>query len=303
MRGCRRLFVYAEYLILENFIINYIILYVTKKFTRSETSIIRLITAALIGAVYTLVVFYPSLRFMTRFLVKFSISVLIIIVAFNPVKLNRFVKLITTFYVVSFIFAGAALALFYFTQTNTILERGVFYISDFPAKILALAVILSWILIKYTWGYIQIKINKSKIFIPITIKYNEQEISITALLDTGNSLKDPISESPVIIVQFSAIRELLPTEIQGIFTKYQENNLGMISKIMTKNCYNMKFRLIPYKSLGKENGMLLGFKPDKVLINEDDEQRVIKDIIVGIYNSKLSNDEKYMALLHPEVLD
>lgn len=297
------MYIYAEYLILENLIINYIILYITKKFTRTQTSTIRLLIASLIGALYTLVVFFPSLIFMTRFIVKISISILIIIVAFNPIDLTNFVKQIATFYVVSFVFAGAALALFYFTNGFSLTSRGIFYIKDFPVKLLITAVILSGLLIKATWGFIQMKIRKNKIFVPIKIRLNNKQVEITALLDTGNSLKDPITESPVIIVEFSAISMLFPREVQDIFLKYNENNLEVVSAILSSEKGNIKFRLIPFKSIGKENGMLLGFKPDLVVIEEEGEEKVITDIVIGIYNSHLSSDDKYMALLHPEVLN
>ena len=49
--------------------------------------------------------------------------------------------------------------------------------------------------------------------------------------------------------------------------------------------------------------MLLGFKPDNIILKEDDEEKIILDIIIGIYNSKLSDDEEYMALLHPEIFN
>ena len=295
------MYIYAEYLLLENIVINYIILYVTKRFTRTETHNVRLLLASVLGALYTLVVFFPSLKFMTRFVVKISISVLIIIVAFNPAKLKKFIKLFATFYVVAFVFAGAALALFYLTDVETYVGSGIFYIKDFPIKLLIFAVAMSSILIKFTWGYIQTKMSKSKAYIPITVSLNNRKADIVALLDTGNSLKDPISQTPVIIVQFSAIKELLPEQIQKLFIKYKENNLDVVSAVMAETSNEFKFRLIPYKSLGKDNGMLLGFKPDKVIIKDDDDKS-ISDIVIGIYNNNLSNDDEYTALLHPEIL-
>ena len=66
------MYIYAEYLLIENIIINFIILYVTNKITRTKTSKLRLFIAALVGSIYTLVVFFPSLEFMGKFIIKFS---------------------------------------------------------------------------------------------------------------------------------------------------------------------------------------------------------------------------------------
>lgn len=295
------MYIYAEYLLLENLAINYIILYVTKRFTRTESNNFRIILASSIGAIYTLVVFFPSLKFMTKFVVKLSVSILIIIIAFNPAKLKKFIKLFATFYIVAFVFAGAALALFYLTDVETYVGNGIFYIKNFPITILFFAIVVSSLLFKFTWEYIQTRMSKSKTFIPITVDLNNKCVEIVALLDTGNSLKDPISHTPVIIVQFSAIRNLLPDKVQNIFLKYKENNLDVVSAVMSEASNDFKFRLIPFKSIGKENGMLLGFKPDRVIIKSDDD-KFISDIVIGIYNSNLSSDNEYNALLHPEIL-
>ncbi|WP_425446994.1 sigma-E processing peptidase SpoIIGA [Dethiothermospora halolimnae] len=293
--------IYAEYLLLENAIINFIILYVTKRFTRTDTNKIRLIISSLIGGIYTFVVFYPSLMFMAKFIMKFIVSILMIIVAFNPYTLKKFLKLISTFYVVTFVFAGAALALFYLSDIQIFVGKGIFYIRDFPIKKLIFAVGISWILIKGTLGFIQSKIGKEKLFIPIEINLNNRNVKLNALVDTGNSLKDPISDRPVIIVEFKAIQDLLPIKVQDIFLKYKENNLDVVSTVMSKSNREISFRLIPFKSIGKDNGMLLGFKPDKVILRDEDN-KILSEIIVGIYNNSLSPNHEYMALLHPEIL-
>ncbi|MFA5523566.1 MAG: sigma-E processing peptidase SpoIIGA [Tissierellales bacterium] len=294
------MYIWVEYLLLENMVINLLLLHLTGRFTKTEANNIRLLLASFIGAIYALVIFFPSFRFMTKFTIKVSISVLLIIVAFNPTKIKKVVRLIATFYVIAFIFAGASLALFYLAGVDAYAGDGIFYIKNFPIKVLVLAISISYILIKIVWGYIHSILIKSKIYIPIIVSLNNKTVEIIGLLDTGNLLRDPLTQIPVIIIQFSAIKELLPKEVQNIFEKYKENDLHVISEIMVENVTKMKFRLIPFKSLGKENGMLIGFKPDNVII-KDDEDKSFCEIIVGIYNNNLSNDDKYVALLHPEM--
>lgn len=92
-KGGNGLYIYAEYLLLENMVINYILLYLTGKFTKTEANNIRLLLASFIGAIYALVIFFPSLMFMTKFIIKLSVSILIIIVAFNPMKIKNLLDL------------------------------------------------------------------------------------------------------------------------------------------------------------------------------------------------------------------
>ena len=64
---------------------------------------------------------------------------------------------------------------------------------------------------------------------------------------------------------------------------------------------NCKLKVIPFMSLGNENGLLIGFKPDYVKIC-DEEDEVRDDIIVAIYDGKLSKNNLYNSLIGLDVL-
>ena len=61
--------------------------------------------------------------------------------------------------------------------------------------------------------------------------------------------------------------------------------------------------MIPFSSLGKENGILLGIKVDKILIDREDKIIVTDDVIVAIYNGTLNKTGKYQALIGLELLE
>lgn len=123
------------------------------------------------------------------------------------------------------------------------------------------------------------------------------------MLDTGNMLKDPITGMPVIIVQKEILKEILPNIILDNLSKivggdvpqevYNDENLQYITK----------FRLIPFSSIGKENGMLLGFKAKKIEIEQEDIKKVIDNVIVGIYEKNLSKKNEYNALIGLDLLE
>ena len=137
--------VYAEQLLFENLIINYIILYATKIFTKSNTSHIRLLLAAVIGSIYTLIVFFPSMILMLKFITKIIVALILIQVAFKPRNLNIFIKTIATFHLIAFAFAGISLALLYTTQIDSYMSGGIFYISNFKIKNLVIAAVFCYI--------------------------------------------------------------------------------------------------------------------------------------------------------------
>ncbi len=296
------MYIFAEYLLIENAIINYIILYVAKSITRTKTTRLRMLLAAIVGSIYTLVFFFPSLQFMTKFSIKFCLSILIIILAFNPNRLNLFLKQLSAFYVVSFIFAGASIGI-YFISNNTPNSIFKLNIKGFPVKYLILGIFVATILIKNILKYYFVKVNKENYLTKVTVALNQKKAYFTALIDTGNSLKEPITKTPVIIAEFEALDYILPSNVIEMYMNNRDKDLEHMGKIMDEVKDKMVLRLIPYKSIGNTNGMIIGFKPDYVVISfKDGRKEINKDIIIGIYNEKLSTDHQYNGLLHPEIL-
>lgn len=296
------MYVYAESIIIENLIINYMILYTTNMLTKTYTSKKRVLLASLIGAIYTLLIFFPHIKTIIKITTKVAVLVIIIMVAFEPKSLRDFIKLMATFHVVAFAFAGSCLALFYAAGIETYVNEGVFYISNFKIKTLATGIIIGIILLQVSIEYMKSKQIKDRSLIPITISFRNDKVKVQALLDTGNSLKDPVTKAPVVVVQFSVVKDMFPENIQDLFCKYSNDTTSLITNIMNNHHNNFKFNLIPFKSLGEENGMLLGFKPDEILVDINGDKEV-KDAIIGIYTNKLSSENSYEALLHPETLD
>ncbi|MCF6464106.1 sigma-E processing peptidase SpoIIGA [Clostridium sp. Cult1] len=302
-KGGILLYIYAEYLLIENIIINFIILYVTNKITRTKTSKLRLFIAALVGSIYTLVAFFPSLEFMGKFIIKFSVSILMIILAFNPERLNSFLKQLSTFYLTSFVFAGTVIGIFYILNNKFTFSKFSFGNSNELIMFLTLGIGLAIILIRSILENFLIKINKENCITNITISLNNKEIDLTALIDTGNSLKEPISQKPVIIAEFTALKAILPELVIRVYTQNNDLDLNLIAKVMEELGDEIKLRLIPFKSLGNDNGILIGFVPDSIKVYLDNGIKKLTDeIIVAIYNDKLATDEQYNGLLHPEIL-
>lgn len=297
------MYVYVEYLLIENIIINFIILYVTEKITRTKTSKLRLFIASLVGSLYTLMVFFPNLQFMGRFLIKFSVSILILIIAFNPERFKEFLKQLSTFYLISFAFAGTTIGIFYILNNKLTISNFSFKDHNELMKFLILGIGLAVILIRSILKNNWIRLNQKNCLTDVTINLNNKKAHLRALIDTGNSLKEPISQKPVIIAEYSALKAILPELVKKVYSENKELDLNYVANIMEKLGDQIKLRLIPFKSLGNENGILIGFVPDSIDIYFDDETReMTDDIVVAIYNNKLTMDEEYNGLLHPEIL-
>jgi hypothetical protein len=134
----------------------------------------------------------------------------------------------------------------------------------------------------------------------LKIKINDKTVEVNALLDTGNKLKDPITLVPVIVIEKQKLYNFLPEEILENIDKIIG---GDSDKLIEENIkYMSKFRVIPYNSIGKQNGLMLGFKADEVKIIIDEEERTIKNTIIGIFNQSF-NSQTYSALISLEIIE
>jgi stage II sporulation protein GA (sporulation sigma-E factor processing peptidase) len=296
-------YVYGDIILLENLIMNFIILFCTAKLLKHKYSWFLLAIAAFIGAIYALGSYVAYFEYFYTPFMKIIFSVLIITIAYLPHHIRDFAKLISVFYITSFVFGGAAFGLFYFLNGLKYISYGTFYIKDFPVKTLVVSIVIAYFVVKFSWGFVQNRVRREKIITEIMILMDNRKVTIMALVDTGNALNEPLTNAPVVVVEYASIKELLPKDVQGIFEKDNQNDFNIIAHIMSNSDLITRFRVIPFKSLGKENGMLLGFKPDEVQLTENNKLQSIKNIIIGIYNKKLSNDGEYSALIHPDILN
>lgn len=122
---------------------------------------------------------------------------------------------------------------------------------------------------------------------------------IRAIIDSGNLLKDPITNASVIVVEKNKLESLISKDIldnleQILMGKYE---------IMNNNEYLTKFRIIPFSSIGKQNGMLLGFKPDFVEVEIDNISKQIENVIIGIYEKSITKNQSYAGLVGLDILE
>ena len=292
--------IYIDVVLIENLIMNYIILLATGIILKIKIKHLRLITASLIGAIYTILTYVITIQIYSNFFLKFILSMMIIYVAYNPPNVKKMWKYLLVFYLTSFVFGGAAFALIYIVKPQDILMKNGLFLGTYPLKNVVLAGIVGFISVTTTFKIVKNKITKKDIYKEIKIEMNGKQIHLNAMLDTGNMLKDPITGNPVIVVEKIILYEILPKELLDNLEKILGGELENISENI-KDKYIKKLKFIPFSSLGRQNGMLVGIKPDFVEIVEEQKTQKRNDIIIGIYGKSLTKDGRYRALMGIEV--
>lgn len=289
--------VYLDIIFLENVCMNYIIIYATALLIKSTIKPIRVFLASVIGAFYAIISVMKIFDIFSSVIVKILVSIFIVYVAIDAKNFKNLFKGLLVFYLVSFMFGGISLALLYFIKPENILMKNGIYIGTYPIKIVLLGGVLGHILISVVYSIIKSKFSKRKKVCDIEICINGKTRMLKALIDSGNFLKEPITGTPVLVVETVFLFSLVPKIILDNIDNIILGNFDILN-IENDNedvkAFINKFRVIPFNSLGKENGLLLGIKFDyiKILKSEDLDNKKIEDIIIALYDKKLSKERR-----------
>ncbi len=287
---------YIDIVFLENIFMNCIILLATSIIIKTPVKILRNLIASTIGSIYAIIIYVSHIEIYSNFFLKLILSFAIIYIAFKPVNLKSFSKHLVIFYLTSFTFGGVAFALLYFVNPKNIMLQNGVLIGTYPIKMILMGGIVGFIIITISFKSIKGKLTKKDMYCNLKINSDGKEANITAIIDTGNFLKDPITKIPVVVIEKEKLYNIFPSTIL-------ENITSIINGAdIDLGEYSSKIRVIPFKSLGKENGMLLGIKIDEIEINYQDIIHNLKNVIIGIYNGNLSRNGKYSGLVGMDII-
>lgn len=293
--------IYIDVVLIENLLMNYIILFATAIILKLQVKQIRLITGSLVGAIYTIISYVSGLKIYSNFFLKLILSIIIIYISFNPKNLKKLLKFTLIFYLTSFVFGGATFALIYVVKPQELLKNNGLILNVKSLRIIFISAIIAFIIIIIGFKIVKNKISAKDMYCDIEIKINNKKIETKAMIDTGNFLKEPITNTPVIVVEHTLLYECIPKEILNHIENILGGDFSEIPDNIRKE-YISKLKVIPFSSLGKQNGMLLGIKPEGVIIKNEEEEKENNNLIIGIYNKSLTKRGEYRALLGIETM-
>ena len=288
---------YADVVFIENLCINYIILLITFKILKKKLKKIRILFASIIGGIYAVLSYINIETGMLSLFIKIIMSILIIKIAFNSKIIKEIIQEIIVFYLVTFGLGGAIFAVLFNIGKNQIVIRNGVVIGISSAKILISGIIIGYLIIVKTIKILKKMFRASSVYGNIRIVMNNKEIELKAMLDTGNLLVEPISKSPVIIVEKEKLNNIIPDDILNIDIG------GDVERIDVRDEYISKIKLIPYSSVGKENGILMGIRAEKLIIELDNKKYETDDVIIGVFEKQFKSNGKYSALLGIDILE
>lgn len=220
--------VYLDIVFLLNFIFDFVSILGTSIILKRNTNIIRIILGSILGELTCISLF---IRFNTIILIIFKIviSILIIFIVFNFNNIRYFTTNLYYFYLIELILGG-----FLYVINN----HNIF-----------IKILLGLIFIYFFINNIKkLKLNHNK-YLSIKLDINNNTYKLNAFLDTGNKLKDPYFNSPIIIIN---------------------------------NKYNLEGNiLVPYNTCSNK-GILKCIKGSNLYVND---KKINKKFLIGLSNN------------------
>lgn len=278
--------IYVDTLFLLNVLVDYLLLLCAARLAGEPLKRLRFALGAVLGGGYAVAIFLPGLGFLERPACRLAAAVLMVLAAFWGSR--RLGRQVLIFFALSCAFAGGVLAISMMGGQGLSLNRGVIY-SGMDLKIVLLSAagcyaVLSLLLqkaVRHTSFTGELK--------AVRLELEDRTVELTALTDTGNTLTDPVTGQGVMVAEGE---RLLPLFAASQCPSVQElrDPAGALERLTGAGGH---FRLLPYRAVGVDRGLLLAVRVDRAVVDGEDRGAMV----VALSPTPVSDGGGYGALL------
>lgn len=250
--------VYLDLVVVLNFLVDFLLILGTNRLSGHPTQMRRALLAGAVGGGYAAMCVLPGFCFMGNIFWRLVSLALMSVVAFGWSKsaLRRGIL----FVFLSMALGGIALGL----------GNGGFWAIVLGALGVAILCVAGFCGRPGQQQYVQ-----------VDIVHGDRQMHLTALLDTGNTLRDPVSGQAVLVADADIGAKLLGLSADDFAHPIETMGKGG----------NRGLRLIPYHAVGQSGGLLLGMRVDHLRINGKKQE-----MIVAFAPQKIGQGKPYQAL-------
>lgn len=278
--------IYVDTLFLLNALVDYLLLLCAARLAGEPLKRLRFALGAVLGGGYAVAIFLPGLGFLERPACRLAAAVLMVLAAFWGSR--RLGRQVLIFFALSCAFAGGVLALSMLGGQGLSLNRGVIY-SGMDLKIVLLSAagcyaVLSLLLqkaVRHTSFTGELK--------AVRLELEDRTVELTALTDTGNTLTDPVTGQGVMVAEGERLLPLFAVS-QRPSVQELRDPAGALERLTGAGGH---FRLLPYRAVGVDRGLLLAVRVDRAVVDGEDRGAMV----VALSPTPVSDGGGYGALL------
>jgi stage II sporulation protein GA (sporulation sigma-E factor processing peptidase) len=267
--------IYIDVLVSTNIYISYFLLLGVCKITKIKPNRLRLCLGALLGGLSACTILLRPLPMVLGIILKLIYAFVITLASFHLTSIVSYIKTTGVFFAVTFVFGGMMFALETLAGVSNVSTNNFSVYLDISPVFLIFSTVVCYAALSIYSRFTERKTPGTESY-EITVALSGKEVCLTGMLDTGNSLAEPFSGLPVIVVMKEKLKEFtLPAQ---------------------------SLRVIPFESVGGD-GLLMGFKPDSIKLcrRGENKSRDISEAYIGIYSGKLLSGG-VDAIINPDIL-
>jgi len=269
--------VYIEFVIIDNMVIDYILLYILFKCLKKKVKWWRLFISCMLGTAVAVMLPLFSINVTLLFFIKLLTGILMVYVCREYKAFKEFVTAAVLFFLFTFLLGGIIIGMFFMLKIDYSIESNFNYISNIPIGIVMLTAFMLGIVLKITFEKLYKKKNVNHFIYDCELCLNNIKICARGFMDSGNQLYDSNTDSPVIITGRNTASRLFK---EGLFSN------------------GTKARFLEFSTIGGRGKMLI-FKIDKLQIYNGGCLNIIDNITLGISPYHIKGNEDYDLILHP----
>ncbi len=283
--------IYADVLFIINFSMDFLSLYIVGRLMHFRMETGRVILGASLGALYGVLELLLEVSSVKKTALAMAVLCVMCFVAFGYGSLRTYATGTALTFGVSMLIGGIM------TSAFLKLGNGASYLEiggtiatvygDLPVWKFAVLALLSALL---TWGLGKLFRRKRAIrTCAVRMRFDGRDMELTALVDSGNLLEDPVSGTPVIFLKGRAARALLPKNLLIAM----KNGVASLSLPDAG-----KLRVIPNRTVSGD-GILLAAVPERVYLKSSGVWEARRALVAVDFSD---GDYGGFEVLVPEIL-
>ena len=280
--------IYVDTLFLLNALVDYLLLLGAARLAGEPLRRWRFALGAALGGLYAVAIFLPRCAFLSHPLCRLAAAALMLLAAYGGSR--RLLRQGILFLVLTCAFGGGVVAIGLMGRTGLSLGRGVFY-SPMDLKIVLLSAAVCYGVVTLVFQRLARHSGRAGELVSVRVRLGERAVSLTALVDTGNTLTDPVNGAPVLVAEGARAAPLFPPERRPGPSDLRDPSAGL-TRLGTGE-WRSRFRLLPYRSVGVDRGLLLAVRTDGLEVNGQGQGPVL----MALSPTPVSDGGGYQALI------
>lgn len=282
--------IYVDTLFLLNALVDYLLLLAAARLAGEPLRRLRFALGAAVGGLYAVAIFLPGFGFLAGPLWRAVSALAMLWAAYGGSR--RLLRQGILFVALTCAFGGGVVAIGLMGGQGLSLGNGVFY-SALDLKVVLLSAAVCYGVLTLVFRRMGRHTAAAGELVSARLTLAGRAVDLTALVDTGNTLTDPVSGRPVMVAEGEGLAPLFPREHRPGPGDLADPAGGM-ARLGTGD-WRGRFRLLPFRSVGVERGLLLAVRTDGLEV----DGRGQGPVLVALSPTPVSDGGGYRALIGP----